>query len=61
MVVAAGVIGSVAAPSVAEPIVGGERDAGADLAAATGAALAAAPLLRRTRPDIARALAVPST
>ena len=39
MVVAAGVIGSVAAPSVAERIVGGEDDEGANLAAATGAVM----------------------
>ena len=39
MVVAAVVVGSVALPLVAEPIVGGERDEGADLAEATGAAM----------------------
>ena len=39
MVVAVVVVGSVALPLVAEPIVGGERDEGADLAEATGAAM----------------------
>ena len=39
MVVVAVVIGLAAAPSVADNLVGGERDAGADLASATGAAM----------------------
>ena len=39
MVVAVVVVGSVALPLVAEPIVGGERDEGADLAEAAGAAM----------------------
>ena len=39
MVVAAVVVGSVALPVAADQVVGGERDAGADLLAATGAAM----------------------
>jgi len=49
MVVAAVVIGLAAAPSVAGQIAGGERDVGADLSAATGAAM-------RQADDVGRSL-----